>query len=115
MRLRWRSKRPVTFKRRDESPGREEDREDYYVWQEGLPDLAVHMPDTSHLSATVYGEEVVHMRLLFYDGELELLEGMGVCIFVPPEASCDYFIKSAEHWEGVQRARLEFIPEGKRR
>lgn len=111
MRLHWRSKKPVAFKLPDTSSATAARREDYRVWQAPLPALAAHQPDTSLRAATLYGEQVQRMRLLLYDGPLTLEEGMGVCVFVPPEASCDYQIKSVERWQGVQRARLERIPE----
>lgn len=114
MRLHWRSKKPVAFRVPDTSPENAEKREDQYVWGEAHPDMAAHQPDTSLLTATQFGDKAKRMRLMLYDGTQELAEGMGVCIFVPPEASCDYRILSTELWEGVQRARLEWIPEVKR-
>jgi len=44
----------------------------------------------------------------------QIKAGMGVCVDVPGEESCDYRITGVEQWPGHVRAYLAFIPENRR-
>ena len=93
-------------------PDNEHNDDRTYRWKQGgIPISAQHQPLQSTLSAQVYGERMHRMRLLLYDGPEELTEGMGLCVYVDPSASCDFRIIKAVAWDGVQRCDIEFIPE----
>ena len=109
MRLREADKTKVTIREPDNANN--DDRT--YKWVGGTPIMAVHQPLSSSIAAQVYGEKVQRMRLLLYDGSEPLVEGLGVCLYVEPDASCDYRIVSVEGWAS-KRCMLEFIPEALR-
>lgn len=87
--------------------------DDLYRWGDGRSLRAVIQPLSDQLSAQRYGDRAEKMRLLLTERGSGLAVGMGVCVAVPPEASCDYRVIAAEEWDHT-RATLEWIPEGRR-
>lgn len=108
MRLRERDKQPVVLRERVGD-------DDLYKWTgAGVEFRATVYPLTDELSVQQYGEEVNRMRLLLYDRkEPRIAIGMGLCVDVPGDESCDYRVKSVDGW-AHQRAVLERIPKGLR-
>jgi hypothetical protein len=106
MRLREADKRTVTVK---SLLGDDE----VYRWGEGRALRAVIQPVSDQVSVQRYGERISRMRMLFAERGSGLCVGMGVCVTVAPDASCDYRVIAVEDWDHT-RATLEWIPEGSR-
>lgn len=49
--------------------------------------------------AEMYGERLKYMRTMRYDGQLNLNEGDGLCIYVSPDNSPDYKITAINPWD----------------
>lgn len=107
MRLREADKRDVTLK----PTGTPQD--GVYTWGEGIAIRAVIRPLTGTIAAQMYGDKLSQTRLMLYEGPELLALGMGLCVEVPGEASCDYRITALEQWDHW-RATLEWIKEGLR-
>lgn len=106
MRLLERAKRDVTLY---DCAGMDDDA---YLWGEGRAIRAAVYPRGKSLGSAVYGDRIKNMRLMLYDGEEELCEGMGVRVD-KEDGPPDYRIQSVEAWDH-QAAVLEWIPEGRR-
>lgn len=106
MRLREADKRTVTIK-----PLLGD--EDVYLWGDGQSIRAVIQPVQDQISVQRYGDRIERMRRMYTEAGIDLAVGMGVCLDVPGDASCDYRIVSVEQWDHT-RATLEYIPEGRR-
>ena len=104
MRLRERDKRDVTVRA---CTGFDDD---VYVWGDATPIRAAIYPNGQHIDAKAYGDKIVEMRLMLYDGDVRLAVGMGVS---EGETKPKWRIKSLEDW-GHQSAVLEKIPEARR-
>ena len=73
---------------------------------------AALQPLTDRPDAAVYGETPAQRRLMLYDGERTLEEGMGVCVDAAGDAPCDYRIAEAPAcYAGHQEITLAFIPQ----
>ncbi len=109
MRLNERGKRAVTLRYPD---NRSNDNKTYR-WRGGDSIRAILQPMDNAIVSTIYGQNCQRMLHLLYDGQEKLLEGMGVCVEVAPDASCDFRIIRAQQW-ACQVAVLEWIPEARR-
>ncbi len=105
MRLRERDKREVRIWR----PCGMDD--DVYKWAPHPQTIrAAVYPGGSSLNPKIYGDAVTRMKLMLYDADVQLEEGMGVSL---DENLPALRIKSVERWDHT-RAVLEEIPEGRR-
>ncbi|MBQ7885502.1 MAG: hypothetical protein IJ313_01260 [Clostridia bacterium] len=84
--------------------------DDVYQWHNPVTIRAAVYPAGRSLDPKIYGNRVTEMRLMLYDGDVELEVGMGVSLDGTLPA---YLVKSLEKWDH-QRAVLELIPPGRR-
>lgn len=101
MRLSERDKRNVYLRRWAEPI---EDKYGDKTRQWGPPVLvrAVVQPAKSLLDMQIYGERVKRMKRLYYDGDIKILEGDGLCIDVAGDQEPDYMVLSAMAWDHVE-------------
>lgn len=51
-------------------------------------------PASGKIQAEIYGERLKYINNMLYDGDIELIEGDGICVYVSKESKPDYRIIS---------------------
>lgn len=79
----------------------------------GFADTAIEIkanvsPASGKLQAEIYGERLNYILNMIYDGSLELVEGDGICVYVPSSSSPDYKVISIKYY-GHKVIELEKI------
>lgn len=59
----------------------------------------IAQPAASVLDMQMYGERVKRMLRLYYDGDIKMREGDGLCIDVSRDQAPDYLVVSAMRWD----------------
>ncbi|MEG2654910.1 MAG: hypothetical protein RSA29_10485 [Clostridium sp.] len=55
-------------------------------------------PASGKLQAEIYGERLNYILNMLYDGQMELIEGDGVCVYVSKDSEPDYKIISIKRY-----------------
>lgn len=66
-------------------------------------------PASGRVQAEVYGERLVYMMNMLYDGNEDISEGDGICVRVGSEAAPDYKVVSVKYYSRHKEYELEKI------
>ena len=66
-------------------------------------------PAGGRVMAEIYGERLAYMFTMYYDGQLELKEKDGVCVYVGPNCKPDYKIVAIRNWNNHKVIDLEKV------
>lgn len=89
-------------------------RDDKSCYGEGMPIVATVQPLNGVMAAQMYGDRLGMTKLLLTDPGSPIVEGMGACVDVPPEAEPDYKVMYVAGWAKHTVAHIQFIPEEER-
>lgn len=69
----------------------------------GYSDIGIEIkanisPASGKLQAEIYGERLNYILNMLYDGSLELVEGDGICVYVPESSIPDYKVISIKKY-----------------
>lgn len=59
-------------------------------------------PATGELQAQIYGEKLKYINNMLYDGNIELNEGDGICVYVDKNSRPDYKIISIKRFSHLK-------------
>ncbi|MDT8715441.1 hypothetical protein IAI10_02060 [Clostridium sp. 19966] len=107
MRLRERDKKDLYLKRAVIKEDAEKVKyTDYETTSQKI--RATIQPAGGKIEAEIYGEKLKYMLTMRYDGNVELKENDGICVYVSPDSMPDYRIVAIKLW-AVKVIDLEAI------
>lgn len=59
-------------------------------------------PASGKIQAEIYGERLKYINNMLYDGNVELVEGDGICVYVTKESKPDYRIISIKRFSHLK-------------
>ena len=59
-------------------------------------------PASGKIQAEIYGERLKYINNMLYDGNVELVEGDGICVYVSKDSKPDYRIMSIKRFSHLK-------------
>lgn len=59
-------------------------------------------PASGKIQAEIYGERLKYINNMLYDGNIELVEGDGICVYVSKDSKPDYRIVSIKEFSHLK-------------